>query len=286
MKTVNSKIPFIYLTAMVLMIAVTGCSSASLIDYSSVADREQRVTALRTEMFVVKSDDPKSSRDYALISAVDYMADGKRGYYLIIAPGSGESKVADITFTNEYPYIIQGQHLSDLVSNLDKCINEWDFAGVKYSASVYNVFIASPDSAKPYFEIKSKWYEEKKYYQSYPYLKFHYSKTETGVKATLALGTRIEQIVYAGYEGKVKGRTFLQDDEKVWSFDRPEKLREFQVLLSKGLLDLRSKGLDGYGRKAETKVEVKQEKAVEKVVETKQPAEEKKPRKSKKRKKQ
>ncbi len=274
----------IYMMLLSLIAAVSGCVSSGIADYSSSYSSEQKVVSTRTEMFVVKSDDPKSSRDYALITAVDYLADGKRNYYLIIAPGSADSKVADINLTNDYPYIIQGQHLNELVTNLDKCINEWDFPGVKYSASIYNVFIASPETARPYFEIKSKWYEEKKYYQSYPYIKFNYSKNEKGVKATLALGNRVEQIVYAGYEGKIKGRTFLQDDEKTWTFDRPEKLREFQVLLSKALLDLRSRGLEGYGRKAETKPEVKQEKAVEKVEEKKPQTEEKKTRKSRKKK--
>jgi len=263
---------------------ITGCKSAAISDYSSVADREQKISLVRTEMLIIKGDDEKIDRDYSVISAVDYLTDGKKIYYLIIAPGSSggpKPKLSDLMLKSDYPYIILGQNVSDFISGLEKCAAEWDSADMKNSGAVYNLFISSPQNFSPWLEAKTRWYEEKKYFEIFPYIKFNYTKTEGGAKAKLALGSRLEQVVYAVVDGRtVKNKVFVSDEEKVWTFDSSAGIKDFQNLLSKGLSDLRDKGMGGYTKKTESSVDVKKD-----IITDVKKAEEPKPKKKKQRKK-
>jgi hypothetical protein len=89
-----------------------------------------------------------------------------------------------------------------------------------------------------------------------PYIKLNYSKTENGAKANLALGSRTEEVIVTVVDGKtVKNRRFVREDEKFWIFDSSDKMKDFQTLMAKGLLDLRTKGMEGHLKKAEIKTE-------------------------------
>ena len=253
-------------SSLIALWAFSGCKTAKLIEYSSTAGYEQNVSIMRTEMLIIKGDNEKISRDYAVASAVDYLQNGKKNYYLVIAPvlaGGTKPRLEDLLLQYDYPYIIQAQHGADIISNLDKISNEWDSLDMKYTGAVYSFFITTPQNPHP-------WYFENRVFEIVPYVKFNYNKTVKGAIAQLSLGNRIDEIISSTVDGKtVKTRVMFRDDSKFWIFDSSDEMRDFQNLLTKGLLDLREKGMDGYYKKPEVKQEVKQEVVEEKAVENK-----------------
>ncbi len=275
-----------YSAVAVILFMAFGCSTADRVGYSSTANREQKVSLIRTEMLIIKGDDENVSRDFSVVSAVDYLHEGKKIYYLIIAPSSSSKPSMDnLKLEFDYPYIILGQNVNELLSNIEKITKEWDSTDVRYSGAVYNFFISSPQNSRPWLEGKTRWWEEKQFFEIVPYVKFNYSKNETGAVARLAVGSRVEQILYTSADGKTeRGRIFVQDDEKVWVLDKVEKMKDFQNLLTKGLQDLKEKGMDGPYKKVEIKAEVKPEIVPEVKPEVK-PVEKKIQRKIKKKKK-
>lgn len=282
MKLNSMKRLVIYPVSLSLIFSVTaGCSSSNLIEYSSVAGHEQSVSHIRTEISIIKGDDVKISRDYSVVSAVDYLQDGKKNYYLMIVPGSSSNlKMNDLKLKYEYPYIIRGGHISELIYNVEKISNEWDNKSVSYSGAVYNFLISSPQDSLPWTGEKKRWYEEKKYYEISPYLKFSYGKDEDRASAKLAVGSRIDEIIYTTVDGKtVKSKILFQEDEQSWVFDNSAEMKDFQNLLSKGHTDLKEKGMDGGVKKTVVKEEVKPE------VKQEEPPVVKKTKKTKKKKK-
>ncbi len=241
--------------------SITGCSTANRVQYSSLAANEQKVYLVRTEMLIIKGDDENISRGYSVVSAVDYMQEGKKVYYLIIVPSSSSNpKMDNLKFQSDYPFVIQGQQVNDILTNLEKINNEWDSTEVKFSGAVYNLFISYPQNAVPWLEGKTRWWEEKKSFEMVPYIKFIYGKNENGSSARLSLGSRVDQIIYSAGDGKtVKGKIFVQDEEQSWVFDKSDKMKDFYNLLLKGYRDLKDKGMEGPSRKMETKAEVKAE---------------------------
>ncbi len=232
----------------ILSVVITGCTSAKLIEYSSTAGQEQKASLIRTEMLIIHGDDEKIKRNYFVVSAVDYPQDNKKNYYLIIVPSLGTNsypKVDDLLLSYNYPFIIQGGNISDLISNLEKISAEWDSADMKYSGAVYNFFLTSPQSSHPMF-IDNRTFEIT------PFIKFNYSKTENGAMAKLSLGNRMEEIINSTVDGKtVKTRLFIQDDEQNWIFEKSDQMKDFLNILKKGLMDLKVKGMDGFSKKAE-----------------------------------
>lgn len=261
--------------------AVTGCSLAKLVEYSSIAGNEQKMSHIRTEMNIIKGDDDRISKNYFIVSAVDYLQDDKKNYYLIVAQTpshENKPKVDDLMLQYDYPFIIHGRSVGELISSLEKCTNEWDSTDIKYSGAVYNFFISSPQNPKPF-------YYDNRLFEIVPYIKFNYSKTVSGATARLALGSRMEEIVHSIVDGKtVKTRIFFKDEEQSWIFNKSEEMRDFQNLLNKGMIDLQEKGMDGAVKKRivkeeEAESEVKTE---EQPVEVKKPVKQKKPRRKKK----
>ena len=236
----------------IILLLLTGCKTSKLIEYSSLADHEQKASGLRTEMLIINGDDQNIKRNYFAVSAVDYLPDGKKNYYLIMAfSGSPDSspKLDDLLLQYDYPYIIQGRNLPDLVSSLEKCTAEWDSTDMKYSGAVYNYFISSPQYPRLLII-------DNRSFEIVPYIKLNYSKTENGAIAKLALGSRMEEVVVSVVDGKtVKTRMFIRDDENFWIFDSSDKMKDFRNIIAKGLLDLRTKGMDGYSKKTESKAE-------------------------------
>lgn len=248
-------------TMILLSATLTVCSTGKQVEYSSIADHEQKISHARTEMLIIKGDDEKISRDFSVLSAVDYLRDGKKIYYLMIVPASSSNPdMSSLEFRYDYPYIINGQSIDELLVDIDKIVSEWDSTDRKYSGAVYNFYISSPQDSRPWFEEKTGWWKEKKIYEAVPYIKFNYSKNERKAKAKLAVGTRIDQVIYTNVDGKtIKSSLFFQEDEKSWSFDNSAEMKDFLNLLAKGLRDLRDKGMDGYSRKTEIKAEIKKE---------------------------
>lgn len=236
----------------IFLLSVIGCKSTKLIEYSSVADIEQKASGVRTEMFIIKADDQKIRRNYFVVSAIDYSPDGKKNYYLIIVPSESynpEPKIDDLLLQYDYPFIIQGLNLGDFASSLEKCIAEWDGNDPKFSGSVYNYYISSPQSPRMFVNGS-------RIFETIPYIRLNYSKTENGAMAKLALGSRTEEIIISVVDGKtVKNRLFVKEEEKFWIFDSSDKMRDFQTLIAKGLLDLRGKGMEGSSKKTEIKAE-------------------------------
>jgi len=232
----------------VIIISVSACKTAKLIEYSSVADIEQKASGLRTEMLIIKGDDEKIKRNYFVVSAVDYLADGKKNFYLIIVPSESDNpspEIDDLLLHYEYPFIIQGRNLGDLASALEKCNGEWDSTDPKFSGAVYNYFISSPQNPR-LFVIDNRIFE------TIPYIRLNYSKTGNGAIAKLALGSRTDEVIISVADGKtVKNRLFVNEEEKFWIFDSSDRMKDFQTLIAKGLLDLRAKGMEGYFKKTD-----------------------------------
>lgn len=241
--------------ASIALSAITGCAT-KLIEYSSVAGHEQKVSLLRTEMQIIRGDNQDIKRNFFVVSAVDFFQDGRKNHYLILVPSlaSGSNlKVEDLLLQYDYPYIIQGQNIKDLLSGLEKCVNEWDSANINYSGSVYSFLISSAQDAKT-------WFNGGKSYETTPYIRFNYSKTLEGAIARLALGSRTEEIFYSTTDGKtVKNKVLYQDIEKFSMFDKFEQIKDFQDLISKGLVDLKEKGMEAGGKKTEVKAEDEQQ---------------------------
>lgn len=236
----------------IILLSIAGCKSAKLIEYSSVADSEQKASGIRTEMFIVKADDQKIKRNYFVVSAIDYIPDGKKNYYLIIAPSdtyNPEPKIDDLLLQYDYPFIIQGRNIGDLAASLEKCAAEWDSNDLKFSGAVYNYFISSPQNPRVYADGS-------RIFETSPYIRLNYSKTENGAIAKLALGSRTDEVIISAVDGKtVKNRLFVKEEEKSWIFDNSGKMKDFQTLIAKGLLDLRAKGMEGSFKKAEVRAE-------------------------------
>lgn len=255
MKSVIMRKPLLCIVSLFAVFFIfTGCKTAKLIPYSSTADNEQKASLVRTEMVIIKGDNEKISRNYIVASAVDYMHDGRKNYYLIVAPalsGTSKPQVEDMILQYNYPFIIQARHLDEILKGVEKVSGEWDSTDMKYSGAVYSVFLSSPQNPQP-------WYFENRAFEVMPYVGFDYSKTARGANAKLTLGKRIEEVVTSTVDGKtVKSRVLFRDDSIFWIFDKSDKMRDFQNLLMKGLLDLKEKGMDNYYRKPEIKPEVK-----------------------------
>lgn len=235
---------------------ITGCSSR-LIEYSSTANNDLKVSALRTEMLIMKSDDENIRRDYFIASAVDYLQDGKKTYYLMIIPSDSsitKPTVEDLLLNYDYPYIIQAQNIKDLIANLEKCYKEWESKDINFSGSIFNFTALSTQNARIWFE--STW-EGNKTYETTPYIKFNYSKTQRFVVAKLALGERTEEVISTVVDGKtVKNRIFFQDIEKSWLLEESEQIKDLHNLLTKGYLDLKEKGMRDTAGRYEDKTEI------------------------------
>lgn len=269
MKSSRLKECILYFTSLFFLFPViTGCTSARLIEYSSTAGQEQKASLVRTEMLIIQGDDEKIKRNYFVVSAVDYPQDAKKNYYLIIVPAIGAMtypKVDDLLLSYNYPFVIQGSGVSDLIANLEKISAEWDSKELKYSGAVYNFFLTSPQNTHPVFI-------DNRSFEITPFIKFNYSKTENGAMGKLSLGNRMEEIINSTVDGKtIKTRLFVQDDEQNWIFDQSDQMKDFLNLLKKGLMDLKVKGMEGISKKTD-------------VTETK-PAEEKVQKRAPKRKK-
>jgi hypothetical protein len=233
---------------------ITGCSSAKLIEYSSTAEYEQKVSLTRTEMRIIKSDNEKVTGSFYVVSAVDHLIDGKKNYYLMIVPAESklaDPKIDDLLLQYDYRFIIHGQNLNELIVNLEKSINEWNSPNALNSGVVYNFLVSTPQNSLPFID-------ENRLYEITPFIKFNYSKTENGAIARLALGNRIDEIKQSVVDGKiVKNKIFIKNFEQFWIFKEYDSIVEFHTLLSKGLVDLKEKGLGGFSKKTEVKAEVK-----------------------------
>ncbi len=204
-------------------------------------------------MTIIRSDDVKTRRDFFVVSAVDFLQDGKRTYYLMIVPSESSTiqpLMDDLVFRYDYPYIIQAQNIKDFIANLEKCYKEWESKETGFSGSVFNFIAFSNQDARLWFDVD-------KPYETTPYVKFNYSKTPRAVIAKLALGDRTEEVIYTVVDGKtVKNKIFYEDIEKSWLLEDAEQIKEFHNLLTKGYLDLKEKGMKDSASKYDDRTEI------------------------------
>lgn len=231
---------------------ITGCSSR-IIEYSSIANHDLKVSALRTEMLIIKGEDDNIRRDFYVVSAVDYLPEGKKTYYLMIVPAKSSSiqpVIEDLILHYDYPYIIQAQNIKEFIANLEKCFKEWDSRDLQFSGSVFNFSAFSNQDTRTWFEGDIP-------FETTPYVKFNYSKTQYGAIAKLALGERTEEVIYSVVDGKtVKNKIFYEDYEESWFMEDSEQIKDFHNLLTKGYLDLKGKGMEDPAGRNEKKTEI------------------------------